>query len=323
MPTIPCDFASSVPRHSGGGGPGGREAGRAGATGRSSRRRARAGPDARQRTHPHHGRAKHRREHGDHPQRPLLGGRQCGAARAAPPATQVIDLRGRTVVPGLIDTHLHGLDTADRPGYHALDVESATSIREVQDVLAAHRKTVPEGQWITAIGAAHPNLWSEHRFPTLKELDDAVPDRPVLLYQGFNGAAATNTLGKKFFDAADAAPPLHPDYKGVHVSETGAIGDVHRRDRRPVHERAVPAAPAAEVRRQEAECAPHDGVFHERRPDRMARQIDHLCAGTAASASGLGERRPLPVPRRLECGPHRRPDVDARADGLHGLRRAR
>ena len=41
---------------------------------------------------------------------------------AGPPATEVIDLRVRTVVPGLIDTHLHGLDTADRPGYHALDV---------------------------------------------------------------------------------------------------------------------------------------------------------------------------------------------------------
>ena len=242
---------------------------------------------------------------------------------AVPPATQVIDLRGRTVVPGLIDTHLHGLDTADRPGYHALDVESATSIREVQEVLAAHRKTVPEGQWITAIGAAHPNLWSEHRFPTLKELDDAVPDRPVLLYQGFNGAAATNTLGKKFFDAADAAPPLHPD-----CQESACLRDrrhrrVQRHDRRPVHERAVPAAPAAEVRRQEAQCAPHDGLFHEPRPDRMARQIDHLCARSSASASGLGERRPVPVPRRLERGPHRGPDDDARADGLHGLRRAR
>ena len=141
----------------------------------------------------------------------------------APPATRVIDLRGRTVVPGIIDTHLHGLDTADRPGYHALDVESATSIREVQEVLAAHRKTVPEGQWITAIGAAHPNLWNEKRFPTLKELDEAVPDRPVFLFQGFNGAAATNTLGKKFFDAADAAPPLHPDYIAVKASDTGAI----------------------------------------------------------------------------------------------------
>jgi predicted amidohydrolase YtcJ len=144
---------------------------------------------------------------------------------AAGPATQVIDLRGRTVVPGLIDTHLHGLDTADRPGYHALDVESATSIREVQEVLAAHRKTIPEGQWITAIGAAHPNLWSEHRFPTLKELDDAVPDRPVFLYQGFYGAAATNTPGKKFFDAADAGPLPHPDARRVRVSEVGAIGE--------------------------------------------------------------------------------------------------
>jgi len=159
----------------------------------------------------------------------IRNGRFAAVGNAAPrgaasPATRVIDLRGRTVVPGIIDTHLHGLDTADRPGYHVLDVESATSIREVQDVLAAHRKTAPGGQWMTAIGAAHPNLWIEHRFPTLKELDDAVPDRPVLLYQGFNGAAATNTLGKKFFDAADAAPPLHPDYQGVHVSETGAIG---------------------------------------------------------------------------------------------------
>jgi predicted amidohydrolase YtcJ len=124
----------------------------------------------------------------------------------------------------VIETHLHGLDTADRPGYHVLDVESAGSIREVQEVLAVQRRTVPEGQWLTAIGAAHPNLWAEHRFPTLRELDEAVPDRPVLLYQGFNGAAATNSRGKQFFDAADRATPLHPDYVKVNVSATGAIG---------------------------------------------------------------------------------------------------
>ena len=47
---------------------------------------------------------------------------------------------------------------------------------------------------------------AEHRHPTLKELDDAVPDRPVLLYERFTGPCATNSLGKKFFDAADAAP---------------------------------------------------------------------------------------------------------------------
>jgi predicted amidohydrolase YtcJ len=35
--------------------------------------------------------------------------------------------------------------------------------------------------------SANPNLWTERRLPTLRELDDAVADRPVLLYQGFNG----------------------------------------------------------------------------------------------------------------------------------------
>jgi predicted amidohydrolase YtcJ len=143
---------------------------------------------------------------------------------ATSPGARVIDLRGRTVIPGIIDTHLHGLDTANRPGYHTLELESAGTIRGVQEELARQRRTVPEGQWITAIGAANTNLWAEHRFPTLQELDEAIPDRPVFLYQGFNGAAATNSLGKRFFDAADAGEKPHPDYQGVHVAADGAIG---------------------------------------------------------------------------------------------------
>lgn len=153
--------------------------------------------------------------------------------RDLPAWTQVVDLQGRTVIPGLIETHVHGLDTADRPGYHALDVESTSSVGEVQEVLANHRRTVPEGQWITAIGSAVPNLWLERRFPTLRELDDAVPDRPVFLYQGFNGPAATNSLGKKFFDASDAGTPPHPQYVSVGVSETGAIGGSSPREGGP------------------------------------------------------------------------------------------
>ena len=153
----------------------------------------------------------------------IRNGRIAAVGNEAPPAgTQVIDLRGRTVVPGLIESHIHSVSLANRPGYHTI-LENTTSIREIQEALAARRKNVPEGQWITSMGGWHPNQWAEHRHPTLKELDDAVPDRPVLLYERFTGPCATNSLGKKFFDAADAAPPVHPDIKKVNVSDTGVI----------------------------------------------------------------------------------------------------
>jgi predicted amidohydrolase YtcJ len=143
-------------------------------------------------------------------------------APARTPTTRVIDLRGRTVVPGLIEPHIHSVSLANRPGYHTI-LENTTSIREIQEALAARRKNVPDGQWITSMGGWHPNQWTEHRHPTLKELDEAVPDRPVLLYERFTGPAVTNSLGKKFFDAADAGAPAHPAIKKVAVSETGAI----------------------------------------------------------------------------------------------------
>jgi predicted amidohydrolase YtcJ len=135
---------------------------------------------------------------------------------------RVIDLKGRTVVPGLIEAHVHIVSLANRPGYHTI-LENTTSIREIQEALAARRKNVPDGQWITSMGGWHPNQWAEHRHPTLRELDEAVPDRPVLLYERFTGPCVTNSLGKAFFDRVDAAPPVHPAIVKVNVSATGAI----------------------------------------------------------------------------------------------------
>jgi predicted amidohydrolase YtcJ len=143
-----------------------------------------------------------------------------------PPARRAgdrqIDLRGRTVVPGLIEPHVHIVSLANRPGYHTI-LENTRSIREVQEALAARRKEVPAGQWITSMGGWHPNQWKEHRHPTRQELDEAVPDRPVLLYERFTGPCATNSMGKAFFDMMDAAAPVHPDLKPVKASDTGAI----------------------------------------------------------------------------------------------------
>jgi predicted amidohydrolase YtcJ len=154
----------------------------------------------------------------------IRNGRFASVGDSAPASSdaRVIDLRGRTVVPGLIEPHVHIVSLANRPGYHTI-LENTASIREIQETLAARRKSVPEGQWITSMGGWHPNQWTERRRPTLKELDEAVPDRPVLLYERFTGPAVTNSPGKKLFDALDAAAPVHPDMKKIAVAADGTI----------------------------------------------------------------------------------------------------
>jgi len=114
---------------------------------------------------------------------------------------EAIDLRGRTAVPGLIESHTHFVSLANRPGYHVADWELASSLGEVLTMLAARRPGVPPGQFITAMGAGTPRMFAELRLPTLAEIDAAVPDRPVFLYQGGGGPARTNTLGKQFFES--------------------------------------------------------------------------------------------------------------------------
>lgn len=130
-----------------------------------------------------------------------------------PGKPKVIDLRGHTVIPGMIEAHVHFVSLAIRPGYHVV-IENARNVAEIQAMLAARRRGVPAGQFITAMGGWHPNMFAERRLPNLAELDAAVPDRPVFLFQGFSGPAATNSLGKAFFEAA-AVPSV--------VSAEGAI----------------------------------------------------------------------------------------------------
>ena len=146
-----------------------------------------------------------------------------GAAANPGPSSKVINLRGRTVIPGIVEGHVHVVSLANRPGYHTI-LENTTTIREIQEALAARRPDVPEGQWITSMGGWHPNQWVDHRRrPTLAELDAAVPDRPVFLFERFTGPAVTNSLGKAFFDAIDAGPLPHPDAVKVNVAADGTI----------------------------------------------------------------------------------------------------
>jgi predicted amidohydrolase YtcJ len=114
---------------------------------------------------------------------------------------RLIDLKGKTVVPGLIESHTHFVSLANRPGYHVAEWELASNVAEVLAFLKARRdKGVPEGQFITAMGSGAPAMFAEKRLPTLAEIDSVVSDRPVFLYSGGGGPARTNTLGKQFFE---------------------------------------------------------------------------------------------------------------------------
>jgi predicted amidohydrolase YtcJ len=124
------------------------------------------------------------------------------------PCTKTINLRGRTVVPGLIDNHNHIVLFGMRPG-HDVRIETAASIADVQAILRARAKTVPAGAFITTLGDWNAKQFAEKRAPTLAELDQALPSNPYLM----NGSGTiTNTAGKAFFES-----------KGITVSPTGAI----------------------------------------------------------------------------------------------------
>lgn len=127
------------------------------------------------------------------------------------PCTQVINLKGRTAVPGLIDNHNHIVLLGLRPGYDTR-LETAASIADMQALLAARAKTVPAGGFVTAMGGWNAVQLKEKRLPTLQELDAADSAHPIIVFQAFTGPAATNSLGKAFFTG-----------KKVAVSETGAI----------------------------------------------------------------------------------------------------
>ncbi len=87
-----------------------------------------------------------------------------------------VDLGGKTVIPGLIDTHLHLFTSAESEADGELVIP--TSIPALLSHLAAQVKTLPEGEWIVYKNT-YPLRIDELRYPTLEELDAVAPNHPV------------------------------------------------------------------------------------------------------------------------------------------------
>jgi predicted amidohydrolase YtcJ len=108
---------------------------------------------------------------------------------------EICDLGGRTVIPGLIDSHAHTYMAADSEAERELFIP--LSVRELLDDLKRRVREVPPGEWVVYLNT-YPLRLDELRFPTLAELDAAAPENPVSV-DGFY-AAQLNTAALTLMD---------------------------------------------------------------------------------------------------------------------------
>src|SRR5690242_4611513 len=102
---------------------------------------------------------------------------EVGRAGSLGPCSRTIDLKGATVIPGLYDSHVHYIRCGTNPGHEARIIETATSIADLQHLLAQRIATlpVPRNDFVTCIGGWNRNGFAEKRLPTPGELDAAAP----------------------------------------------------------------------------------------------------------------------------------------------------
>lgn len=110
--------------------------------------------------------------------------------------TKVVNLDGKTLLPGLIDSHMH-------PGgswgaYLVRGVACGPDFESVEEMLQAVEEKVdetPEGNWILGYRMDDVKMG---RYPTLEELDEVAPDNPLYIQRrdGHNGVAKHSSLGK-------------------------------------------------------------------------------------------------------------------------------
>ncbi len=104
--------------------------------------------------------------------------------------TRVVDLRGRLVVPGFNDAHVHFLEGGH--GLLSVDLRSATSEDDLARRLGEHAQTLPPGSWIRQGNWDHQR-WGG-RLPTRASIDAATPDHPVFVNRLDGHLALCNSL---------------------------------------------------------------------------------------------------------------------------------
>ena len=121
--------------------------------------------------------------------------------------TRIIDLKGRRVLPGLMDNHIHII----RGGLNfnmELRWDGVRSLSDAMSMLKHQVATTPAPQWVRVVGGFSEHQFTEKRLPTIAELNAAAPDTPVFLLHLYDRAllngAALRAVG---YSKTTLAPP--------------------------------------------------------------------------------------------------------------------
>jgi len=119
--------------------------------------------------------------------RVLETGTSAAMKNLASPHARMIDLRGRTVIPGLTDGHIHGIRAALTFGTETNWIGVPT-LKEALAKLANAARTQPAGAWIIVAGGWTEEQFAEKRRPTPQEIAQAAPDNPVYIQHLYDWA---------------------------------------------------------------------------------------------------------------------------------------
>ena len=137
--------------------------------------------------------------------------------------TRVVDAGGRTVIPGLIDSHVHALGVAESEARGAF-----RDLRTIAEILAFVREkaaAVPDGQWVFS-PRVFPTRVAERRLPTRAELDEAAPRHPVVVDAAYAFMVNSAALKAAGIGPDTPSPPGGAIVKDGQGAPTGLLRNV-------------------------------------------------------------------------------------------------
>lgn len=194
----------------------------------------------------------------------------------AGPETEVVDLEGRTVLPGLADSHIHLSWFA--LGLQQVDLTGTATREEMLARVAARAAATAAGEWILGRGW-HQEEWPDRRFPTAADLDAVAPHHPVLLVAKSGHALVANTRAME--RAGITADTPDPPGGQVVRDDTGRPSGLFLEEAMRLLQQAIPYPDAAALARM------------------LPPALEHLARLGLTAVHGMGDLTALEACQRL------------------------